>query len=90
MRFEPDWVVAPGEILADWFAEMNLPLSIGEHYGLSENRLRRIMAGKLRITPLVAQQLCNMTHVGAPFWLALEHNFREGLAAGKKWTGGAQ
>lgn len=87
MTWNPDWVVAPGETLAEWFDEMKLPLSIGQHYGLSETRLRRIMKGQLEITPKIAQQLCNMTHVGAPFWLALEHNFRVGLASGKSWSG---
>lgn len=89
MTFDPDYVVAPGETLEEWFENMCLPLSIGRYYGLSGPQLRRLFEGRLKITPKVAQKLCNMTHVGAPFWLAAEHNFRVGLAAGKKWVGDA-
>jgi plasmid maintenance system antidote protein VapI len=83
-EFDPDWVVAPGETLKEWFDEMNLPLSIASHYGISQYVLARLFDGKEKITPILAQRLCNMTHVGAPFWLALEHNYRVGLAAGKR------
>jgi plasmid maintenance system antidote protein VapI len=84
--FDPDWVVAPGETLSEWFQEMHLPISIAQRYGISERTLKRLFRGTQPITPQLAQRLCNMTHVGAPFWLAMEHNFRVGLAAGKKWT----
>jgi plasmid maintenance system antidote protein VapI len=66
---------------------MNVPTSIAGHYGISEKMLKRIFDGRQRIGPTIAQRLCNMTHIGAPFWLALEHNFRVGLAAGKTWVG---
>lgn len=83
--FDPDWVVHPGATLKDWFEEMGVPLSVATHYGITERTLKRLFEGKQRITPTLAQRLCDLTHVGAPFWLALEHNFRVGLAAGKRW-----
>jgi plasmid maintenance system antidote protein VapI len=85
-RWNPDWVVAPGETLSDWFDEMKLPLSISEQYGISERTLNGVLNGKTKITPTLAQKLCNLTQIGAPMWLALEHNFRVGLAAGKTWS----
>jgi len=84
--FDPDWVVAPGETLREWFEAMRLPLSVAELYDIDARTLQRLFDGKQKITPALAQKLCNLTHVGAPFWLALEHNFRVGLAAGKTWT----
>lgn len=86
MTFDPDYVVAPGETLDDWFQEMGLPYTISDHYGIPQRTLSGLLAGTKKINPELAQKLCNMTFVGAPFWLALEHNFRVGLAAGKKWT----
>lgn len=81
--FDPDWVVAPGETLREWFEYHNLPKSIAQNYGISEKMLERIFDGSQRIRAPIAQRLCNMTLIGAPFWLALEHNYRVGLAAGK-------
>jgi hypothetical protein len=52
VTFDPDYVVAPGETLAEWFDDVGLPKSCARLYGI---------------------------------WLALEHNFRVGLAAGKHW-----
>jgi plasmid maintenance system antidote protein VapI len=85
--FDPDWVVAPGETLAEWFREIGLPKAVAERYGIPVRTLDRIIAGKQKITPALAQKLCNLTQIGAPMWLALEHNFRVGLAAGKTWSG---
>lgn len=84
--WDPDWVVAPGETLKDWFESVGLPKSVAARYGISERTLTHLFSGRQPITPRLAQKLCNLTHVGAPFWLALEHNFRVGLADGKHWS----
>lgn len=83
MKFDPDWVVAPGETLLEWFDELNLPVSIAQHYGISDETLQRLFVGEQRIDEELAQRLDGMTNIGARFWLALEHNYRAGLAAGK-------
>jgi len=84
--FDPDWVVHPGATLREWFEDVGLPLSVAEElYGISERTLGMIFRGTKPITPALAQKLCNLTQIGAPFWLAYEHNFRVGLAAGKHW-----
>ena len=87
--FDPDWVVAPGETLADWFEETHLPHRVAwEVYGIPERTLNGVLRGTTKITPKLAQKLCNLTQIGTPMWLALEHNFRVGLAAGKTWSRG--
>jgi len=83
--FDPDWVVHPGATLREWFAEIGLPLSVAGLYGIDERTLKRLFAGKQKISPALAQKLCNLTQIGAPFWLAYDHNFRVGLASGKQW-----
>ncbi len=83
--FDPDWVVAPGEMLREWFDSVGLPLVCAEKYGISQRTLSMLFRGTQKITPALAQKLCNLTFIGAPMWLALEHNFRVGLAAGKHW-----
>lgn len=88
--FNPDWVVAPGETLAEWFEETGLPHALAQRYGISERTLKGVLAGTTKITPTLAQKLCNLTMIGAAFWLALEHNFRVGLAAGKTWSKGGK
>jgi plasmid maintenance system antidote protein VapI len=85
LTFDPDYVVHPGATLREWFEAMGLPFSVAGLYGISERTLQMIFRGTKPITPPLAQKLCNLTHVGAPFWLAYEHNFRVGLAAGKHW-----
>lgn len=71
--------------MSDWFGEMGLPHSVATIYGIHPRTLKMILRGTKPITPALAQKLCNLTHIGAPMWLALEHNFRVGLAAGKRW-----
>jgi plasmid maintenance system antidote protein VapI len=85
--WDPDYVVAPGETPAEWIEEIGLPKSCAALYGIPPRTLDRIIDGRQKITPALAQKLCNLTHIGAPMWLALEHNFRVGLAAGKAWSG---
>ena len=84
MSFDPDYVIAPGATLAEWFEENHLLHTVARRYGIPERTLQKIFRGTQPITPPIARKLCNLTHVGAPFWLALEHNYRVGLAAGKK------
>jgi HTH-type transcriptional regulator / antitoxin HigA len=84
--FDPDWVVAPGETLAEWFESIGLPKSVARQYGIPDEQLEKILAGEEPIDEALAQRLCNLTFVGAPFWLNMEHNYRVGLAAGKRRT----
>lgn len=89
LPFDPDWVVAPGDTLADWFSEHALVLPEdrarrGVRFGIRPTRLADFLAGG----PLdddLAIRLALMTGISRVFWAALERNFRVGLAAGKTW-----
>lgn len=83
-KFDPDWVIAPGETLAEWLEHTGVPESVAQLYGISPKVLAGVLRGTHKIGPSLAQKLCNLTLISAPFWLALEHNYRVGLAAGKK------
>ena len=89
-KWEPDYVIAPSETLREWM----------EYNGMSETVLAVACAGRtgrdsaveairqvLERCPLSeAHAACLERGTGIParFWLALEHNYRVGLAAGKE------
>jgi plasmid maintenance system antidote protein VapI len=78
-----NWVTCPGETLAEWFVEMNLPLGIAWNvHCIPEDVLMRLLRGEEPLTAELASELQLMTHVAARFWLALEHNYRAGVANG--------
>lgn len=84
--FDPDWVVAPGETLKDWFDEMDVPLLSAIEQGIPEDVLSGILDGNEPITEEIAEKLFSLTGVSAAFWIALERNYQDGLAAGKERT----
>jgi plasmid maintenance system antidote protein VapI len=85
--YDPDHVVHPGAVLQEWFEDHHLPLIIATKlYGFTPEELGGVLDGSLPITPELARKLLNLTQISTPFWLAMEHNFRVGLAAGKHWT----
>ncbi len=85
MTFDPDWCIRPGLTLQDVFDEIGLPMkSYAEFTGLSMETLHSVLAGA-PITESIAEQLAKLP--GGPrasMWLALERNYREGLAAGRR------
>ena len=87
-RFERDWVISPGETLADWIEENGLSVrSTATVCGrMPVERLQRILDGKQRITRKDAAALAHGTGISAQLWLNLERAFRQGLAEGKTWT----
>lgn len=86
MNFDPDWVIAPGETLQEWWDDCGLPrASILRISGLTDKELDGIIDGTTDITRARARALARLPlSPSAQFWLALEHNYRVGLAAGKK------
>ncbi len=86
LRYDPDYVVAPGETLQEWWDENKVPrASILRMTGLTDSELDGILAGTLRISYRRADCLARLPlGPSAQFWNALEHNYRVGLAAGKK------
>lgn len=86
--YDPDYVIHPGETLQEWMEYHNLPRTVATKiHGFTDEEFDGILDGNVEITEELAHKLLNLTHIPAPFWLALEHNFRVGLAAGKHWDG---
>jgi plasmid maintenance system antidote protein VapI len=85
--YDPNYVVHPGAVLQEWFDDNRLPHKIAIRlYGFTDEELAGVLDGSLSITPELAAKLRNLTGIGMPFWFAMDHNFRVGLAAGKHWT----
>lgn len=80
--FEPDWVCCPGETLEEWFTETNVPRSCAKLYGITPEVLTRILDGVEPIDEELAARLAALTQAPRRFWLAMEHNYRAGLAKG--------
>lgn len=86
--FEPDWVIAPALTLQEWLETMNLSVSTLPVATAGRARrdevapMIRAVLDRKELTGDHAQVLEAGTGVPARFWLALEHNYRSGLAAG--------
>jgi hypothetical protein len=87
--FDPDWCLAPAVTLADWLRENHLSPRIlavacagRGRAGEALAKIKEIIAGQ-PLTEEHAAMLAVGTFVPARFWLALERNYRAGLAAGK-------
>ena len=87
-RFDPDWVVAPGETLREWrlYNRLGIAAAATACGRMPQDFYQSIEAGTEPITEKVAEALEHGTRIPAFLWLNLERAFRNGLAAGKKWT----
>lgn len=84
-KFDPDWVVRPGDTLREFMEETNLPKSA---LALSCGRMPlelfdKVLNGQAKITPKIAEGLEIGTQIPASLWLNLERAYRAGLKAGK-------
>lgn len=88
--FDPDWVIRPGETLAEWIEENGLGVrSAATACGrMDPDRMRRIIDGKQKLTRDDAARLAAGTGIPASLWLNLERTYRAGLKAGKVDTSG--
>jgi HTH-type transcriptional regulator / antitoxin HigA len=86
--FDPDWVISPGETLAEWMAEQGLSVRVTATVcgRMDPKRLQGIVNGTRRITKADASRLAHGTGIPATLWLNLERAFRQGLAEGKTWV----
>lgn len=86
-EFTPDWVTCPGETLAEWFNDMAIPKSVAlRNAGIPPDVLAGLLAGETPVTLELAIKLHQLTFVPTNFWLAMEKNYRAGLAAGLRHT----
>jgi len=88
-EFNPDWTIAPAELLQFWLEKNNLrteALAVmcgGRAYKATALELITEVLDRKPLRDLNAQCLERGTGVPARFWLAFEHNYRSGLAAGR-------
>src|SRR5258706_4745081 len=83
--FEPDWVSAPGDTIADILEQRNLSLlefadRIGSTLGYADELLR----GHVNITIETARQLETVLGASEAFWVNRESQYREDLARLKR------
>lgn len=88
--FDPDWVIAPSETLKEYMEDLGLKpeylavMVVGRD---RKNEVLPLIVDVLERRPLGdahAALLAKATGVSEVFWRNLEHNYRVGLAAGKK------
>lgn len=84
-NFDPDWVVAPGEVLKEWREEQGLSTRIAAKVcaSMPQELYERVEAGERKINDAIALSLAYGTLIPARFWLRMEQIYRDGLAAGK-------
>lgn len=88
-EFKPDWCLPPGELLRAWLEENHFPLPAlaaactdrWRRRGHSARLIREVLDRK-PLTIRHAMRLARGTGVPATLWLAMEDNYRVGLAAG--------
>ena len=91
-EFKPDWCIAPSETLREWMDDNNMnarvlgassvwlgPKSVTKEHATA---LIQDVLDRKPLTVAHAQALARGTGIDVRFWLALEHNYRAGLAAG--------
>lgn len=83
-RFNPDWVISPGETLKEVMANNGLTVrAVARMTTIPSADVQAILDGELHITEKVANCLAK-TQVPAHLWRNLERAYRQGLVQGKK------
>jgi hypothetical protein len=87
-QFTPDWCVPPAALLRDWMDENHLSIRVLAATAAGRARrdetipLIRQVLERGELTGQHAAVLAAGTGIPVRMWLALEHNYRAGLAAG--------
>lgn len=79
--WQPDWAVAPGEILLEALQDREMTQSgLAQRLGRPLKTINEIIKGKAAITPETAIQLERALGISARFWTNLETQYRDTLA----------
>ncbi|HEY4266947.1 MAG TPA: helix-turn-helix domain-containing protein [Galbitalea sp.] len=82
--FEPDWIVPPGEVLAEALAERGMTQAeLARRMARPLKTISEIATGKAALTAETAIQLERTLGISASLWSGLEARYREGLARRK-------
>lgn len=81
LRWSPEWLVAPGEILVDALEERRMTQAeLARRMARPLKTISEIATGKAAITPETAIQLERTLGITAATWLGLEARYREAQA----------
>lgn len=83
--YEPDYVVAPGEILEDYMEAREVSKEeLAQRSGLSLKLIDGLLLGEAFLESDTAFKLEEVFELDASVWLRMEANYRQGLKEGKK------
>lgn len=91
-KFDPDWVVPTSHMLREWLDYNHLTTRVAAVMASPGRgtpghiRATEMLDAVLNDGPVDSQTamvLAAVTDITTEFWLAFEHNYRTGLAAGK-------
>lgn len=84
-RWDPDWVVKPGDFLKDWIDENGMTATaVATVCDLPIETITGLLDGSVAIDAGTAGRLADGTNIPVGLWLNLQRIFNEGVAAGKK------
>src|SRR6266571_179023 len=79
--WQPDWAVAPGEILLEALQDRGMTQAeLAQRMARPPKTINEIIKGKAAITAETAIQLERALGISARFWNNLESNYREAMA----------
>src|SRR5713226_7807854 len=79
-EFQPDWVSAPGDTIADILEERNLSATeFAERMGYTPEHTNELLQGRATITVETAQRLESVLGSSTAFWMIRESQYREDL-----------
>lgn len=83
--FEPDWVSAPGETIAEVMEERDMHVhGLALRLQRSDDFVQRLLAGDELIDAKLAEDLSKVIGSTKEFWIAREENYRKGLVRLKR------
>jgi HTH-type transcriptional regulator / antitoxin HigA len=95
--FKPDYMVAPGESLADLLEEREMTqAALAERLGVSNKHVNQVVKGSATVSAELALGLEKVFGVAADFWLRMESQYRAHLAREaeakslRQWVGWAE
>ena len=88
---EPDYIVAPGEVLQETIDALGMTQAdLAKRTGLSKKTVNQIMQGREPLSHVTALRLERVVGVPARFWNTLEATYRERLARREEKVGLSQ
>jgi plasmid maintenance system antidote protein VapI/Zn-dependent peptidase ImmA (M78 family) len=76
--FQPDWISAPGDTIADILEERDLPQAeFARRIGHTLSEARGLLEGREPITPELATKLQHVLGASATFWINRETQYRQ-------------